>query len=53
MKITTRSGEEIFVHVLENQTNGRLKLGFVAPRDVQIWRTELLPRPAAGETTSP
>jgi carbon storage regulator len=42
-------GEDIWIHVLEDRT-GHLRLGIVAPREIPVWRTELLtPQPKKEE----
>ncbi len=48
--IDTLSGR-IEVTVVEIDRN-RIKLGFVAPRDVPVFREELLAKPTEGATTA-
>jgi carbon storage regulator len=49
VEITTDSGERVKLCVVEI-VNDRVKLGFVAPRSVEIHRAEVAERIAAGET---
>lgn len=36
-------GDHIVVQVLGVGQNGRVRLGITAPKDVEVWREELLP----------
>jgi carbon storage regulator len=36
-------GDQIVVRVLSVDRTGKVRLGITAPKDVEVWRSELLP----------
>jgi len=45
-------GEDIAIRVVDID-RGKIRLGIVAPREVPIWRRELLPESQVEETSEP